>query len=174
MRHFKYVLILLAFLALPAVHSQAQVAIGVQIGPDYGYYNAPPVCPYGYYPDYPFGCAPIGYWGPEWFADGVFIGAGPWYRWYYTHPRYYRGFYSRPYYRSYDRVIVQRDFDRDRFYRRHEYRERYFRDRDRGFRDRDFRWHDFRDHDRGHDFRGDRWRHDHDRHEHDRHEHGWH
>ena len=27
----------------------------------------------------PYGCAPYGYYGPEWFVGGVFIGAGPWF-----------------------------------------------------------------------------------------------
>jgi hypothetical protein len=88
MRYLKY-LALLAILAVPAVYAQAQVSIGVQIGPDYGYYNAPPVCEFGYYPYYPFACAPYGYWGPDYFVDGVFIGAGPWYRFYYVHPELY-------------------------------------------------------------------------------------
>ena len=65
-------------------YSQAQVAIGIQIGPSYGIYNAPPVCAYGFYPAYPFGCAPYGYYGPNWFVSGVFIGAGPWYNFYFT------------------------------------------------------------------------------------------
>ena len=80
MRYLKYFVLLLAVLAVPAVHSQAQVAIGVgiHIGPDYGFYHAPPVCEWGFYPTYPFGCAPYGYYGSEWFVDGVFIGAGPW------------------------------------------------------------------------------------------------
>ena len=56
----------------PAV-SHAQVALGVQIGPA-------PVCPYGYYDFPPYNCAPYGYYGPEWFTNGLFIGAGPWYR----------------------------------------------------------------------------------------------
>ncbi len=38
-----------------------------------------PVCPYGYYETPPYNCAPDGYYGPEWFSGGVFIGAGPWY-----------------------------------------------------------------------------------------------
>jgi hypothetical protein len=91
-RHLKY-LVLLAALVLPAAYSQAQVAIGVQIGPTYGIYNAPPVCEYGFYPNYPFACAPYGYWGPQWFADGVFIGAGPWNHFYFTHAGFYRPFY---------------------------------------------------------------------------------
>jgi hypothetical protein len=93
MRYTKY-LVLLVVLVVPAIYSQAQVAIGVQIGPDYGLYNPPPVCTYGYYPYYPYACAPYGYWGPEWFVSGAFIGAGPWYHFYYTHPTYYRRFYG--------------------------------------------------------------------------------
>lgn len=48
----------------------ARVAVGV--GPA-------PICPYGYYEAPPYACAPDGYYGPEWFSGGVFIGAGPWY-----------------------------------------------------------------------------------------------
>ena len=51
-------------------HASAQVA--VEIG-------APPDCPYGYYEVPPYNCAPDGYYGPEWFTGGVFIGAGPWF-----------------------------------------------------------------------------------------------
>lgn len=133
MRHLKY-LVLLAVLALPAVYSQAQVSIGVRIGPDYGYYNAPPVCAYGFYPDYPFACAPYGYWGPEWFVDGVFIGAGPWYHFYYIHPEFYRhGYYSG---RSYGYWGGFRGDD-------HRFRgdDRRFRDGDR-FRERGREFHD--------------------------------
>jgi hypothetical protein len=38
-----------------------------------------PACPYGYYDAYPYSCAPYGYYGPEWFIGGVFVGAGPWF-----------------------------------------------------------------------------------------------
>jgi hypothetical protein len=70
------------FLAVPVVvamcftmaapKSQAQVSVGVEIG-------APPECPYGYYDVAPYNCAPYGYYGPEWYSGGVFIGAGPWF-----------------------------------------------------------------------------------------------
>lgn len=56
--------------AAPLAHGQ--VSIGVNIGP-------PPMCPYGYYDFPPYNCAPYGYYGPEWFANGIFIGAGPWF-----------------------------------------------------------------------------------------------
>jgi hypothetical protein len=143
MRHSKY-LLLLGLLVIPAAlaHAQVSFGVGVQIGPDYGYYNAPPACPYGYYPDYPFGCAPYGYWGPEWFVDGAFIGAGPWYHFYYTHPEIYRRYYARPYYRDYDRgywARGYRDWDHDRYRRDHD------RDWNRGFRGEAFHDHGFRD-----------------------------
>jgi len=54
----------------PAV--SAQVSIGINIGPE-------PVCPYGYFEYAPYNCAPYGYYGPDWFTGGVFIGAGPWF-----------------------------------------------------------------------------------------------
>jgi len=57
-------------LLAPAHKATAQV--GIEIGPA-------PVCPYGYYETPPYNCAPDGYYGPEWFTGGVFIGAGPWY-----------------------------------------------------------------------------------------------
>ena len=41
--------------------------------------GTPPICPYGYYKVPPYNCAPDGYYGPEWFSGGVFIGAGPWF-----------------------------------------------------------------------------------------------
>lgn len=55
---------------LPA--ARAQVTVGVNIGPA-------PVCPYGYFDYEPYDCAPYGYYGPDWFVGGVFIGAGPWF-----------------------------------------------------------------------------------------------
>ena len=56
--------------AVSAPRAQAQVA--VEIGPA-------PVCPYGYFDYAPYECAPYGYYGSEWFVNGVFIGAGPWF-----------------------------------------------------------------------------------------------
>ena len=70
----------LKFLALPAVASlcfavsgprtQAQVSVDIGVAPE---------CPYCYYDYAPYSCAPYGYYGPEWFSGGVFIGAGPWF-----------------------------------------------------------------------------------------------
>lgn len=39
-----------------------------------------PDCPYGYFDYSPFQCAPMGYYGPEWFIAGDFVGAGPWFK----------------------------------------------------------------------------------------------
>lgn len=103
MRYLKYAVFsaaLLGFLLVAAGSAQAApvtVGVGVAIGPE-------PVCVYGYYPFAPYGCAPVGYWGPNYFVGGIFIGAGPWFRgwghpWgYYVRPGYaYRpGFAVRP------------------------------------------------------------------------------
>src|SRR5215469_17480522 len=70
-----------------AVPSQAQVSFGVQVG-------AAPVCPYGYYDYAPYQCAPYGYYGPEWFSNGGFVGAGPWYH---GHDRDFHGHVDRHY-----------------------------------------------------------------------------
>src|ERR1700690_397022 len=72
MRHLKA----LAFSALAAAavsgFSSAPAQVSVNIG-------VAPVCPYGYYDFTPYNCAPYGYYGPDWFVGGVFIGAGPWF-----------------------------------------------------------------------------------------------
>lgn len=97
MRRFKYVLVAaFALLLLSAVPpAGAQVTFGINIGPE-------PVCAYGYYGYAPYRCAPYGYYGPEWFNGGRFVGAGRWHRGpaFYGHidrrydPRYgYRGAY---------------------------------------------------------------------------------
>src|SRR5579863_2473220 len=62
--------VMAGFLLTASPSASAQV--GVEIGPA-------PVCPYGYYEVPPYNCAPDGYYGPEWFNDGIFIGAGPWF-----------------------------------------------------------------------------------------------
>jgi hypothetical protein len=87
MRLLKYVSLLaitscLLFVSLPKSHAQ----IAVQIGPA-------PVCPYGYYAYPPYACAPYGYYGPEWFSGGIFIGAGPWFH----GPEQFHGYVDRHY-----------------------------------------------------------------------------
>jgi hypothetical protein len=51
---------------------KAAAQISVSIG-------AAPVCPYGYFDYAPYSCAPYGYYGPQWFDGGAFIGVGPWF-----------------------------------------------------------------------------------------------
>jgi hypothetical protein len=67
------------FLAIPALtvamvssapRVPAQIAVSI---------GAAPVCPYGYFDFAPYNCAPYGYYGPDWFVGGLFIGAGPWF-----------------------------------------------------------------------------------------------
>jgi len=58
------------FMMATAPKAAAQVAVEIGVAPD---------CPYGYYDVAPYDCAPYGYYGPEWFTGGVFIGAGQWF-----------------------------------------------------------------------------------------------
>lgn len=68
------------FLVLPAVavscfmatvpKAEAQVTVNIGVAPE---------CPSGYYDVAPYDCAPSGYYGPEWFNGGAFVGAGPWF-----------------------------------------------------------------------------------------------
>src|SRR6202167_2762500 len=73
MRGFEFaVLTAVAAMGLTATapKAAAQVDVAVGVAPD---------CPYGYYDVAPYACAPAGYYGPEWFSGGIFIGAGPWF-----------------------------------------------------------------------------------------------
>jgi len=76
----------LAIALISAPNANAQVSVGVNIG-------AEPGCPYGYYDYAPYNCAPYGFYGPEWFNGGVFIGAGPWFH----GPHGFRGGVNRAY-----------------------------------------------------------------------------
>jgi hypothetical protein len=59
----------IALAAMPLV-SQAQITVSI---------GAEPACPYGYYDYAPYRCSPRGYYGPQYFNSGVFIGVGPWF-----------------------------------------------------------------------------------------------
>jgi hypothetical protein len=72
MRGFTFVLATVAAIGLTVAVPKAQAQVSVEVG-------AAPDCPYGYYDVAPYACAPAGYYGPEWFVGGVFIGAGPWF-----------------------------------------------------------------------------------------------
>src|SRR6202521_75615 len=92
LRLFGLLGIALAIGLFSASNANAQrVTFGVGIGAP-AYYGPAPVCTYGYYDYYPYACAPYGFYGPDWFSGGVFIGAGPWFDGFYGHP----GFYARP------------------------------------------------------------------------------
>ncbi|MGD0097757.1 MAG: hypothetical protein ABSB60_14800 [Terracidiphilus sp.] len=66
--------LLVGLASAPAVKAQVVVDIGVQ-----------PVCSYGYYGYAPYACAPMGYYGPGYFYNGIFLGMGPWGGWGYSH-----------------------------------------------------------------------------------------
>ena len=55
--------------------AQVNISIGVGVAP----VAVAPVCPYGYFNYAPYSCAPFGYYGPQWFTGGAFIGTGPWF-----------------------------------------------------------------------------------------------
>jgi hypothetical protein len=91
LRFFGLLGVCLGICLFSASNAQAQrVTFGVGIGAP-AYYGPAPVCAYGYYDYYPYACAPYGFYGPDWFAGGVFIGAGPWFH------GYGHGYYSRGY-----------------------------------------------------------------------------
>jgi len=58
------------FITVGAPKAEAQISLNIGVEPG---------CPYGYYDYAPYGCAPYGYYGPEWFHGRTFIGVGPWY-----------------------------------------------------------------------------------------------
>ncbi len=73
MRQFAFLLsATIVAIGLTATAPQAKAQVGVEVG-------VAPDCPYGYYDVPPYNCAPPGYYGPEWFNDGIFIGIGPWF-----------------------------------------------------------------------------------------------
>lgn len=58
----------------PTAQSQIVVDVGIQ-----------PVCSYGYYDYAPYACSPMGFYGPGYFYNGIFLGMGPWAGWGYGH-----------------------------------------------------------------------------------------
>lgn len=60
----------IGLLTAGSAKAPAQISVGIGVAP---------VCPYGYFDYAPYDCAPYGYYGPDWFAGGLFIGAGPWF-----------------------------------------------------------------------------------------------
>ena len=78
MRGLRTLLGTTALLAGLAMASAAQAQIVVDIG-------VQPTCAYGYYGYAPYQCAPMGYYGPGYFYNGIFLGMGPWGGWGYSH-----------------------------------------------------------------------------------------
>jgi hypothetical protein len=73
MTGFKFLsLAAVAAVLFVATAQKSEAQIGISIGVE-------PGCPYGYYDYAPYRCSPYGYYGPEWFNGGVFLGAGPWF-----------------------------------------------------------------------------------------------
>lgn len=103
MRGLKAFVIAAALIVPLAMLPSAKAQISVTIG------GPPPVCPYGYYGYAPYACAPMGYYGPGYFYNGIFLGVGPWAYWGYRHGwgshRFYGGrggrYTGRPDYRGY-------------------------------------------------------------------------
>src|ERR1700676_2099061 len=69
-RYFAFMAVAAGFFVATPYNAAAQVSVRI---------GEPPICPYGYYEVPPYNCAPDGYYGPEWYSGGIFIGAGPWY-----------------------------------------------------------------------------------------------
>jgi hypothetical protein len=67
--------LLVPFAVAPLASAQITIGVGVN----------PPVCSYGYYDYSPYGCAPMGFYGPGYFYNGIFLGVGPWAHWGYGH-----------------------------------------------------------------------------------------
>ncbi|HKR26726.1 MAG TPA: hypothetical protein VJS11_04700 [Acidobacteriaceae bacterium] len=132
----------LGLLCLTGLAPQSHAQIAVQIGPQ-------PDCPYGYYPYAPYDCAPYGYYGPEWFPNGIFIGAGPWFH----GPRDWRGHYDDHFDRRYGyRGDYPRRGEHDRWEGNHW--QRHPEGGFRGNRMMDGRGHEYRgggEHGRGHE-----------------------
>ena len=70
LRFFVFATVAAICLTVTAPQAQAQVSVDIGVAP---------VCPYGYYDVPPYDCAPYGYYGPERFSGGVFVGVGPWF-----------------------------------------------------------------------------------------------
>lgn len=84
MSHWKlFPALAVALLALAPLTASNAAPARAQVSVDIG---VAPLCPYGYFDYAPYNCAPYGYYGPDWFTGGIFIGAGPWFH---GHPGFY-------------------------------------------------------------------------------------
>ena len=78
-RGWKALLCTAALLTLGVLMPRANAQVSINIG------GPPPVCSYGYYGYAPYACAPVGFYGPGYFYNGIFLGVGPWRHWGYNH-----------------------------------------------------------------------------------------
>jgi hypothetical protein len=72
MRRFQCLVLGIVGIGLTATAPNTRAQVSVNFG-------AAPDCPYGYFDYAPYSCSPYGYYGPDWFSGGFFIGAGPWF-----------------------------------------------------------------------------------------------
>src|SRR5580693_9675945 len=77
MRRLKSLLCTSALLTPLALVSAATTQVVISVG-------VQPVCSYGYYDYSPYACAPVGFYGPGYFYNGIFLGMGPWAGWGYS------------------------------------------------------------------------------------------
>ena len=111
--------------ATPKAAAQVNINIGIGVAP---------ACPYGYFDYAPYSCAPVGYYAPQWFVGGVFLGAGPWFH----GPEGFRGDIDRDFdprfgYRGYlpergERADWGRHRGWEKHFRRTEMREEHWHD----------------------------------------------
>ena len=75
-----------ALLAIASFTPTSSAQIGIVIGrPRTQVIVEQPACQYGYYDYEPYECAPYGFYGPEFFYGGIFLGVGPWENYGYGH-----------------------------------------------------------------------------------------
>ena len=144
-----------------ASYAHAQRVV-IRLGSGQSYAGPPPQCAYGYYGYSPYSCAPYGYYGPEWFSNGYFIGAGPWFRSGYRRQEVRPDFDDREYgygeRRGYRRDYGRRGYEGRDFRDEENYRSRYHRGNG-NFHERDY---DDENRFRGRESRGGGWHKEHD------------
>ncbi len=92
MRYLKY-FVLLGILLMGAGYAQAQVRLGVGVGPVYAGMALRLFARMATTGITRMRARRTAYYGPDWFVGGVFIGAGPWYHGLDLRSR---GYYGRP------------------------------------------------------------------------------
>jgi hypothetical protein len=70
MRGYKIFLDTTALLAGLVLARAAKAQVEIDVG-------VPPVCPYGYYETPPYACAPVDFYGPGFFFNGILWVPGP-------------------------------------------------------------------------------------------------